>query len=207
MSTTPNEAPVPEAPHDYQSPYQPSYGSKEAPPVPAAPPQAHPSVNYGYPPSQEAYSQAQQPAVPAYIAPPAPQPVYYPEAPYQGVQPPYQAQGQPVYQQNIPGYLYPAPLPSPGQQAASTSLTMGIVATVITVIFGWIPLIGLFGVAGGVGFGIPAILGAKKAEEQGVNATAGKTLGWVAVGLSAFFVLVYVFLMIVGAATDSTTTV
>lgn len=210
MSTPQNETPIPEAPQEYQSRYLPSYGSQEVPPAPPAPPQSVPSANHGYTGQQsDGYGQPQQPAAPAYNASPAPQPVYYPDSPYQGAQPQYPSQAQQVYQQSVPGYQsypgygFPAPLPSPGQQAASNSLTMGIIAAVITFTLGWIPFIGLLGVAGGIGCGIPAILGAKKAEGQGVNATAGKTLGWISVGFSAFWVLLYLFLMAVGAATDS----
>jgi hypothetical protein len=181
-------------------PYSPSTESADTPaatpPLPPQAPESHypsrtPSAHYyGEQAASQQYGYGNQ---------------QYP----QGPQPlPYQSQAEQVYQQSIPGYpSYPGygnqPAVHPGQQAASTSMTFGIIATVMTVLIGWVPFFGLLGVACGVGLGIPAILSSKKAEQQGYNAVAGRSLGWVAIGVSGFWVAVYIFLMTIGAMADS----
>lgn len=195
MSTTPNEAPVPEASQDY--PHQPLNATGSVPPVPPAPPYYRPSDGYGYgQQSTEGYEQPQPQSAPAYGPAPTAQ---YPQSPYQGLVQQYHPQ-TPGYQ-GYPAQGYPNAL-NPGAQAASTSMTMGIIATVMTVLIGWVPLFGLLGVACGVGLGIPALLSAKKAEQQGYSAVAGKALGWVAIGISALWVAAYIIVMILGAMFD-----
>jgi hypothetical protein len=79
---------------------------------------------------------------------------------------------------------------------------MGIIAACLAVLIGWIPFFGLLGVAGGIGLGIPALFAAKRAEENGAKATTGMALGWVAIGFSILWVMIYVFLIVVGALSD-----
>lgn len=122
------------------------------------------------------------------------------QSPYSG----YDQQPQQGYQNAFPAYAQsPAEV---GRQAASTSQTMGIVAICLAVLIGWIPFFGLLGVAGGIGLGIPAILGAKRAEENGAKATTGKALGWVAIGFSVLWVFLYTLLIVIGVASDESGT-
>lgn len=212
MSTNPEEATVADQHHDSnEAPaptHEPLVPTYPGPPIPA-PPITAPGTdqNYGQP-ALLSIEKEQQPLYgsPAQYGAPYVEPAY--ASAQQGYQQPpnqYQQQQYGGYgQQPQQGYgnHYPAYPQSPaeiGRQAASTSLTMGIIAACLAVLIGWIPFFGLLGVAGGVGLGIPAILGAKRAEENGVNATWGKSLGWVAIGFSALWVALYVFLFVVGS--------
>ena len=109
------------------------------------------------------------------------QPGYDPnqyQAPYQPPVQPYGGYPQPPYP---PAYLE-------GQKFKETSLIFGV--------------IGLF-VLGFV-FGPLAIINAKKAEERGFPATAGKVLGWIstalAIGGVLFVIGLYIFAGIMTAS-------
>jgi hypothetical protein len=83
---------------------------------------------------------------------------------------------------------------------------MGIVAICLAVLIGWIPFLGLLGVAGGIGLGIPAIFAAKRAEENGTKSSSGAVLGWVAIGVSVLWVFLYVLLIVIGVGSDESGT-
>lgn len=191
----PNPSPTPPA----QQPYQEYSG----PPIPAPPSSAVPE--------QPHYA----PTVPSYGVPEQQSP-YYAGQPQQGFQQPqsgyqqgYGQQVQPPYQGGYvqqPGYgTYGQQTPAEiGRQSASNSTTMGIIAICLAVVIGWIPFFGLIGVAGGVGLGIPAIMQAKRAEQHGVKGSAGAVCGWVAIGFSVLWVMGYLTLMFIGAASEPT---
>lgn len=180
------------------------------PPVPPAPPQGFP-LDYGHAPSpesapQENAYQNESPSQP-YYGSSAPQTAYPSDQPYGGAQQGYGQQPH-VYQQPYRAQGYPR-IKESAVQSASNSMVMGIIAACAAVLIGWIPILGLLGVAAGVGLGIPAIFQAKNAESNGAggtNSKTGKVFGWVAIGFSIFWVLIYVLLMLIGAAVDDGTT-
>ena len=125
---------------------------------------------------------------------------------YQNQQP-----AQPAYQQQ-PTYQQPMYAPQPmmavvpktpqqiaGEQAAQTSMTLGVIGLVLL-------LTGL----GGVITLILGIIGVKKAaeaERQGVPATGGKVMGWISliggVLLTIFTILAFGFIIVVFIAAAS----
>lgn len=223
MSTNPDESPVAGYP-SYEPPVAPPVPAYEAPraeypgpPIPAPPAQPQIAAPQGY--DQRAQlSIDKEPLAP--YAPPVQQqqpPSPYGEPAYSGAQQGYQQapqdqspyagygqqQPQQGYYQNAPSAYGAQPTPAEvGRQAASNSQTMGIIAVCLAVLIGWIPFFGLLGVAGGVGLGIPALFAAKRAEENGAKATVGTALGWIAIGFSILWVMIYVFLIVVGALSD-----
>lgn len=105
------------------------------------------------------------------------------QQPYQQPGQPYQQQG--AYQAPQPGYA-PYGQAGPGyanpeaQQASQTSLVLGI--------------IGLFVL--GIILGPLAIMKANEAQRGGVDATAGKIVGWIATILHALGVVILVFMFL-----------
>ena len=93
---------------------------------------------------------------------------------YQNQQPVYQQQPtyqQPMYAQPMMAVVPKTPQQIAGEQAAQTSMTLGVIGLVLL-------LTGL----GGVITLILGIIGVKKAaeaERQGVPATGGKVMGWI----------------------------
>ena len=93
---------------------------------------------------------------------------------YQNQQPAYQQQPtyqQPMYAQPMMAVVPKTPQQIAGEQAAQTSMTLGVIGLVLL-------LTGL----GGVITLILGIIGVKKAaeaERQGVPATGGKVMGWI----------------------------
>ncbi len=92
---------------------------------------------------------------------------------YQNQQPTYQqpAYQQPMYAQPMMAVVPKTPQQIAGEQAAQTSMTLGVIGLVLL-------LTGL----GGVITLILGIIGVKKAaeaERQGVPATGGKVMGWI----------------------------
>lgn len=93
---------------------------------------------------------------------------------YQNQQPVYQQQPtyqQPIYAQPMMAVVPKTPQQIAGEQAAQTSMTLGVIGLVLL-------LTGL----GGVITLILGIIGVKKAaeaERQGVPATGGKVMGWI----------------------------
>lgn len=83
------------------------------------------------------------------------------------------------YAQQNPGYMTE---PTEGKTAANTSLVLGIVG-----IF-FFSLI----------FGMIALHYANKAEKLGENATAGRVLGWVDIGIGIFSILFTAFFLFLG---------
>ncbi|WP_139346796.1 hypothetical protein [Sinomonas mesophila] len=141
------------------------------------------------------------------------------EYPLQYSHEPYQSQASP-YQQ----FASPAPQPAAyggqagyqgssfyeqsrqqmeGGKHATNGLVLGCIGAFCAVLLGWIPFLGLFGVAAGIGCGIPAILQGRKAELYNVSGRAGIILGWIAIGFSVLWTAIYMFLMFVGMTSSS----
>ena len=123
--------------------------------------------------SSEQVYQNQQPAQPAYQQ-----------------QPTYQ---QPMYAQPMMAVVPKTPQQIAGEQAAQTSMTLGVIGIVLL----------LTGV-GGVVTVVLGIIGVKKAaeaERQGVPATGGKVMGWISLivgGLTTLLFILFIgFLILV----------
>jgi len=188
------------------------------PPLPAHDPQQAESPDWSqYAPAGQPQSSFEQHSELPYGVPVQSQSPY--EAPvYSGAQQVYQQPqyGQPTYpgydpqlqhgyQNAYPAYGQPTPVDL-ARKSASNSMTMGIIAASVAVLIGWIPFFGLLGVAGGIGLGIPAILQAKRAERNDINATVGKVLGWFAIGFSVLWVITYLCLIMIGSMMGHRTT-
>ena len=140
-----------------------------------------------YPPQYPNQPYPGQPSPYQQFAAPAPQP-----APYYG--------GQGGYQNS---FFYEQSRQQEGGKHATNGVVLGCIGTFCALFLGWIPFLGILGVAAGAGCGIPAILQGKKAELFNVSGRAGIILGWVAVGFSAFWTAIYLFFMFIGMASDS----
>ena len=135
--------------------------------------------------SSEQVYQNQQPAQPAYQQ-----------------QPTYQ---QPMYAQPMMAVVPKTPQQIAGEQAAQTSMTLGVIGLVLL----------LTGV-GGVVTVVLGIIGVKKAaeaERQGVPATGGKVMGWISLiggglltllSILAIGFLILVFIAAASAGSSST---
>ena len=139
-------------------------------------------------------------------------PPQYPQEPYQAKASPYQQFASPAPQPapyyGMPGYQNSFFYEQSRQQMeggkyATNGLVLGCIGTFCAVFLGWIPFLGLFGVAAGAGCGIPAVLQGKKAEQYNVSGRAGIILGWIAIGFSALWTALYMLLMFIGMASDS----
>ena len=117
---------------------------------------------------------------------------------YQNQQPAYQqpTYQQPIYAQPMMAVVPKTPQQIAGEQAAQTSMTLGVIGIVLL----------LTGV-GGVVTLILGIIGVKKAaeaERQGVPATGGKVMGWISLivgGLTTLLVILFIgffILVIIG---------
>ena len=114
----------------------------------------------------------------------------------QNQQPAYQQQPtyqQPMYAQPMMAVVPKTPQQIAGEQAAQTSMTLGVIGIVLL----------LTGV-GGVVTVVLGIIGVKKAaeaERQGVPATGGKVMGWISLivgGLTTLLFILFIgFLILV----------
>ena len=127
---------------------------------------------------------------------------------YQNQQPVYQQQPtyqQPMYAQPMMAVVPKTPQQIAGEQAAQTSMTLGVIGLVLL-------LTGF----GGVITLILGIIGVKKAaeaERQGVPATGGKVMGWISLiggglltllSILAIGFLILVFIAAASAGSSST---
>lgn len=118
--------------------------------------------------------------------PPQPQPQSVPQQQY------YQ---QPVYVQPVPmmAVVPKTPQQIAGEQAAQTSLTLGIIGLAITLIYGsFISLI----------LGIIGVKKANDASRLGVPAGGGLATSWISIvlgGIETLFILLPIILVIIGA--------
>ena len=106
---------------------------------------------------------------------------------YQNQQPAYQQQPtyqQPMYAQPMMAVVPKTPQQIAGEQAAQTSMTLGVIGIVLL----------LTGV-GGVVTVVLGIIGVKKAaeaERQGVPATGGKVMGWISLIVGGLTTLLFI---------------
>ncbi|MFD1506738.1 DUF4190 domain-containing protein [Georgenia yuyongxinii] len=102
----------------------------------------------------------------------------------------YGPQGPPEAQYGPPPYGYGAP-PAPPAFWYSPQAEEARSAEQLALVFGILAI-----VAFGPVFGPLAIWQAKKAEQAGGRATAGKVLGWVGLGISIAVVVVFIVLFL-----------
>ncbi|MDO4884558.1 MAG: DUF4190 domain-containing protein [Rothia sp. (in: high G+C Gram-positive bacteria)] len=136
--------------------------------------------NPSEPPSYEQLYQNQQPAQPAYQQ-----------------QPTYQ---QPMYAQPVMAVVPKTPQQIAGEQAAQTSMTLGVIALVLVLIF--------FGGPISLILGIFAVKKAGEAERMGALASGGRVMGWISIVVGAIetlFLLIPVVAFIIAIIAAAST--
>ena len=185
--------PDPQNPGD-QTPDQPAPTPTEPPQVPAAPP-APPAAPV--PPTVPADAQPTTQLYPP-TAPQVPLPPQAPQQPYQQQAP--QAPQAPQYPQ-APGAAQPPAPPYPPQQPGATQpkglAISALIVGIVSLVFCWVPFIGILG---GIAAVILGIIALKKAQSKGMSIT-GLITGGLAVIASGIFIIVTV--MFVGAIAAS----